>query len=567
MARKSKFRNTTPEIPKSLVYNVGAYVRLSVMDGHQSNSDSIENQEALLREHIDKDACLSLYSVYTDNGQTGVNFQRDSFERLLDDIRAGKINCVIVKDLSRFGRNYIEAGEYLEKIFPFMGVRFIAINDGYDSLDPATSDSLSMHLKNLVNDVYARDISRKICPVMRGKQERGEFIGDWAPYGYWKSKENKHRLVVDQETMTIVRDIFKWRVSGMNYLGIARELNQSGVLSPRCYWNGKGILKDGHFENNIWTDETVKQILLNEAYIGHMVQGKTKSALWNGQVSTNQPKENWIIVEHTHEPIVDKQTFAIVQQMNERGKQEYAEKQGHFADVVNTENVLKGLVYCGDCGKKMVRQKNVRERKTKEPRFHVRYYFYCHTHVIDRNRCVSIRVAEEELMEAISGVIQAHFETAIDINKCIKSEVNKRIVLSKKEEIKQRIELVKKQIERISRLRETIYNDYVDHLMNERDYVYAQKRYIEQEAEQKALLAVLKEKEAEERETGMKEPLWLQTLLSVREETELTRKMALELIDKIVVHSKTNITVHLRFEDEYWRLKERLLPLMEVENG
>ncbi|WP_320951627.1 recombinase family protein, partial [Hungatella effluvii] len=159
MARKSRFRTAAAEPPKLRVYNTGAYIRLSVLDGHQCDSDSIENQEALVRAYIENDPSLTLYDVYSDNGETGVNFERDDFERLLDDIRAGRIDCVIVKDLSRFGRNYIEAGEYLEKVFPFMGVRFIAVNDGYDSLDPATSDSLSMHLKNLVNDVYARDIS------------------------------------------------------------------------------------------------------------------------------------------------------------------------------------------------------------------------------------------------------------------------------------------------------------------------------------------------------------------------------------------------------------------------
>lgn len=243
MARKSRFRAPVQEKPKLRVYSTGAYVRLSVLDGPQCDSDSIENQEALVRAYVESDPSLSLFSVYSDNGETGVDFERDDFERLLDDIRAGKVDCVIVKDLSRFGRNYIEAGEYLEKIFPFMGVRFIAVNDGYDSIDPAASDSLSMHLKNLVNDVYARDISQKICPVLQEKQERGEFIGNWAAYGYLKSAEDKHRLVVDEETAPVVRDIFQWRLIGMDYQEIAKRLTELGIPSPSRYRFEKGMVK------------------------------------------------------------------------------------------------------------------------------------------------------------------------------------------------------------------------------------------------------------------------------------------------------------------------------------
>lgn len=288
MARKSKFRPSGSETPKLRIYRTGAYVRLSVLDGHQSDSDSIENQEALLRIHIEGDPSLSLTSVYSDNGQTGVNFQREDFERLREDIRAGKIDCVIVKDLSRFGRNYIEAGEYLEKIFPFMGVRFIAVNDGYDSLDPATSDSLSMHLKNLVNDVYARDISQKICPVLRAKQERGEFIGDWV-YGYLKSKEDKHRLVVDEETMPVVRMIFKWRLSGMSYQRIAKELNGCGTFAPSRYRFEKGMVKSRRFASSIWSGSVIKQILFSDVYLGHM-SGEKGRRSGTGRDRPSSPK-------------------------------------------------------------------------------------------------------------------------------------------------------------------------------------------------------------------------------------------------------------------------------------
>lgn len=565
MARKSRFRVPVQEKPKLRVYSTGAYVRLSVLDGHQCDSDSIENQEALVRAYVESDPSLSLFSVYSDNGETGVDFERDDFERLLDDIRAGKVDCVIVKDLSRFGRNYIEAGEYLEKIFPFMGVRFIAVNDGYDSIDPAASDSLSMHLKNLVNDVYARDISQKICPVLQEKQERGEFIGNWAAYGYLKSAEDKHRLVVDEETAPVVRDIFQWRLIGMDYQEIAKRLTELGIPSPSRYRFEKGMVKSKRFAASVWTGQVIKNMVRSEVYLGHVVQGKTRKALWKGQKRTTQPREKWTVVKNTHEAIIDRQTFDEVQRMVEQDKQMFDDRQGAFPEIINPENILKGLVYCGDCGRKLVRQRSVHERKVKNPGIHVRYFFYCHTHAEDSSRCVGIRVPEDTLLETVSQVIRSHFAMALDMDRLIKSAGRKALNLSKKQEILRRIMQAEEQLDRIAHLRETLYDDYLDHLMNEHDYLYARNRYIEQEEAQRALLEELEAQNAAVREPGTGKPAWLRALLAVHEAPELTWGMALELIDRITVYSSSNIAVRLRFEDEYECMKEWLFPPMGVE--
>ena len=564
MARKSRFRAPVQEKPKLRVYSAGAYVRLSVLDGHQCDSDSIENQEALVRAYVESDPSLSLFSVYSDNGETGVDFERDDFERLLDDIRAGKVDCVIVKDLSRFGRNYIEAGEYLEKIFPFMGVRFIAVNDGYDSIDPAASDSLSIHLKNLVNDVYARDISQKICPVLQEKQERGEFIGNWAAYGYLKSAEDKHRLVVDEETAPVVRDIFQWRLIGMDYQEIAKRLTELGIPSPSRYRFEKGMVKSKRFAASVWTGQVIKNMVRSEVYLGHVVQGKTRKALWKGQKRTTQPREKWTVVKNTHEAIIDRQTFDEVQRMAEQDKQTFDDRQGAFPEIINPENILKGRVYCGDCGRKLVRQRSVHESKVKNPGIHVRYFFYCHTHAEDSSRCVGIRVPEDTLLETVSQVIRSHFATALDMERLIKSAGRKALALSKKQEILHRIMQAEEQLDRIARLRETLYDDYLDHLMDEHDYLYARNRYIEQEEEQRALLEELESQNAAVMEPGTGEPAWFRALLSIHETSELTRGMVLELIDRIIVYSSSNIAVRLRFEDEYECMKERLFPPMGV---
>lgn len=565
MARKSKFRQAPiPQETKRRVYKAGAYVRLSVLNGHRENSDSIENQEAMLRAYIAGDPSLSLYSVYSDNGETGVNFARDDFERLLDDIRMGNVDCVIVKDLSRFGRNYIEAGEYLEKIFPFMGVRFIAVNDGYDSLDPSTLDSLTINLKNLVNDVYARDISQKICPVLRGKQERGEFIGAWAAYGYLKDPEDKHRLIVDDDTAPTVRDIFHWRLSGMSYQNIAWELNRRDIPSPSRYRFEKGLVKDKRFANAVWKIPAIKSMLSNEVYLGYMVQGRKQEALWKGQSQTQIPKEQWVVVKNTHEAIIDQDTFDSVQQLNEQVTREYYEKQARFAEVVNTENLLKGLVCCGGCKTGLVRYKNVRENKNKKPKFHVWYSYICPVHATDTDRCSFISIPETDLLESVFSVIQAQLMMALDMEKLIRSAANQNAVLSQKQKIRRHINQTKEQLDRITRLRESLCDDYLDRLMDERDYLYAQNRYKEQEAELTALLNELMAQEQTVTETRTEENPWLRTLLTFHEEPALTRKMVLELVDHVIVHSKTAVTVHLRFEDEYRHLQECLLFPMEV---
>lgn len=560
MARKSKFRQSAVTLSPNLrVYQVGAYVRLSVLDGHRENSDSIENQEALLRTYIANDPSLSLYCVYSDNGETGVNFERDDFERLLDDIRMGNVDCVIVKDLSRFGRNYIEAGEYLEKIFPFMGVRFIAVNDGYDSLDPSTYDSLAINLKNLVNDVYARDISQKICPVLRGKQERGEFIGAWAAYGYLKDPEDQHRLIVDEETAPIVRDIFDWRLSGMSYQNITRELNRQGIPSPSRYRFEKGMVKDQRFANTMWKVAVMKSMLSNEVYLGHMVQGRKREALWEGQKQTALPREQWIVVKNTHEPIIGQAVFDGVQKLGEQAARAYYDKQTRFAEVTNTENILKGLVYCGSCDTNLVRYKNVRENKHKEPKFHVWYNYICPVHTAEIDRCSFTSIPETELLEVVFSIIHSQLMTALDMEKLIKGAANKSAVLSKKQQIHQRMEQARTQLNRIARLKESLCDDYLDRLMDEKDYLYAQNRYKEQETELVALLGELSAQEQSMRETQTEENPWLRTFLTFHEEPFLTRKMALELVEKVIVHSKSAVTVKLRFEDEYRRLQEGLL--------
>lgn len=299
-------------------YKTALYIRLSILDGGRDGSDTVKTQEVLLRKFIEGKPQFSLVDIYVDNGESGVSFKRNEFGRMMGDIKKGKVDCIIVKDLSRFGRNYIEAGEYLEEIFPLLGIRFIAVNDCYDSEASKAGDFWELHLRNLVNDIYARDISHKICPVLRAKQERGEFIGSWAAYGYLKSEKDKHKLAVDRETAPVVQKIFQWRLWGMSYGRIIGNLTRLEIPSPGRYRYEKGLNKDNKMAEALWKSAAVGRILANPVYLGHMVQGRRQAALWKGEVQRTMPEKQWIVAKNTHEAIVSEEDFKKVQEMRRR---------------------------------------------------------------------------------------------------------------------------------------------------------------------------------------------------------------------------------------------------------
>lgn len=318
-----------PEAPKPAqrIYRAAGYARLSVEDSGKPCADTIENQKELVREYIESQPDMQFVGLYCDNGQTGTNFVRPGFEKLLNDIRIGKIDCIVVKDLSRFGRNYRETGNYLERIFPFLDVRFVAIADSFDTLDAERSgNSYIIPLKNIMNEVYSRDISRKIGTALAVKQRKGEFIGSWAAYGYQKCRDDPHRLEPDAETAPVVQKIFRWRLSGISYIQIARKLNGQGVPSPSRYHYLKGDTKSDRYANAVWGPPIIKRILSNEVYLGHMVQGCRRESFYEGKKQQTLPVSEWLIVHNTHEPIIDEETFRAVQKIAEDGKNDYRER-------------------------------------------------------------------------------------------------------------------------------------------------------------------------------------------------------------------------------------------------
>lgn len=337
-------------------YNVGIYCRLSREDERSGESVSVENQRIMLERYVHEQG-WTLYSTYCDDGVSGTTFDRPGFNQLIADATAGRINLVLCKDLSRLGRDYIEAGKYTDVVFPSLGCRFIALNDGVDTIHK--NNEMLVILKNVMNDLYARDTSNKIRAVKQSTFKAGKYVGCYAPIGYRKSAGDKHILEIDPVTAPVVRRIFDMRLQGDSFRKIARTLNEEGVPSPRGFYymaEGRPNLRS---ETPYWNDVTVKTILRNEVYLGHMVQNKTGTVSYKVHKQINKPKEEWVKVENTHEPLISQEVWDAVQRLDNHPSKGRSGSDGEIS-------TFAGVLYCMDCGSSMRILKDYRSRKRHE---------------------------------------------------------------------------------------------------------------------------------------------------------------------------------------------------------
>ena len=306
MLRISRKGGTRQQLPKERVWKCAAYARLSLEDNGHKGADTIQVQVDLVSSYVSKKADLSLENTYIDNGASGKNFDRHGWNRLMDDIKSGRIDCICVKDLSRFSRNYIETFEFLEKIFPFMGIRFISINDGYDSfIQGSKNEDIIIALKSLVHSQYLKDISRKKSSSNKVRRERGEYTGSFAPLGYKVSKTVKGKLEVDENTADIVSNIFNWRHEGMSLTKICEKLESLSIPRPSAMSKPQTLNGTDYGRSHFWNPRTVRSIIANPVYIGHLISGKTQQSLADNKSCTSVPQTLWHIKENTHEAIVD----------------------------------------------------------------------------------------------------------------------------------------------------------------------------------------------------------------------------------------------------------------------
>ena len=355
MARKSR-KNVVvleqPKVPAMKVWRAALYIRLSV-EFNGKRGDSLETQRQIMEAYIALCPDIEIVDIYTDNGVTGRIFEREAFQRMLNDVEGGKVDCIVVKDLSRLGRNTIDAGYYIEKYFLLHHVRFISVNDEYDSEDSENSTNhLIVPLKNMINEAYAADISKKVRAQQNQAMRNGEFVGARPPYGYRKDPDNCHHLLVNEDTAPTVRQIFQWAADGVALNEIVKRLNESGVMTPGYYHASCGLFS---YDSKLagsgkWQTWSVGKMLTDEVYTGDMVQGKHTS-VGHKQVPTKP--EDWIVVRNTHDPIINREMFALAQAARQKAAQKYTQTEKN----PYTENILRGRVFCGCCGKNLHRQR------------------------------------------------------------------------------------------------------------------------------------------------------------------------------------------------------------------
>ena len=541
------------------VYHTAAYVRLSVEDNRRDgNKDSIKMQQYMLEQYIAVQPDMRLEGIFCDNGETGTNFERSGFEAMMDDVRQRKIDCIIVKDLSRFGRNYVEAGYYLEKIFPYLGVRFVAVNDHYDTLKDTNGNELVLSLKNLVNDLYAKDISQKISSAIAVKQKNGEYIGSFAPYGYRKSPEDKHKLVIDEEVAPVIRDIFQWRAEGQGIAQVARRLNERNIPSPTMYKYMKGMLKKRPSNAGaIWQAQGVKALTRNPVYAGHMAQRKVRQSLSEGMPKMTMSDKEWIVVEHTHAPIVSQEIFDKVQEITQERHEKCCTLRGKYP---SSENRFKGLLVCADCGTKMVRYKDVSHAGT------IRYSFHCRVYAenLDGQGCTMKWVGEPELEEAVLQSLRVQIGFAADLKNALEKLQQQPEYLERSKVISNKISQVQQKIKRNSTIRSSLFESFSEKMLTEQEYQSMKMKYGREAEELRAELACLEREEEEYVHSLSPQNEWISALMHYQGEKVITQKMMTEFIRCIKVYGYNEVEIIWNFQDEFIRLEEAVNILPEA---
>lgn len=525
---------------KDKIYKAAIYVRLSKDDGDKEESDSISNQRDLIKDFLKSKPDIHICSERIDDGYSGVDFDRPAFNLMMEDIRARNIDCVIVKDLSRFGRNYIEAGRYIEKIFPFMGVRFIAVNDNYDSANERTqSDNIIIPFKNLINDAYCRDISIKIRSQLEVKRKKGDFIGSFAVYGYLKSKENRNKLVVDPYASSIVNDIFKWKIEGMSQQGIADRLNDLGIDSPLEYKKSIGLSFKTSFkvkQKALWSAVAVNRILKNEVYIGVLEQGKKSSPNYKIKERFVKPKDEWIRVEDAHEPIVSKEDFETANNL--------LLQDTRVAPNEDTVYLFSGILICGDCNQSMVR-KSV-------PAGDKKYiYHVCSTNKLDKS-CSSHRINDDSLTRAVLLSVKNHIQSIMSIEKIL--HFIDTLPMRQDEVRKLELQIVKKEeeIEKCNNLKASLYEDFSDGIIDKAEFMELKEVYNTRREDAEKVVLRLREEISNLLNNGTKN-LWIEEFKRYKTIESLTRKIVVSLIEKIYVYENGRIDIKFKYQYDYDR--------------
>lgn len=521
-------------------YNAAMYLRLSREDGEcGAESGSIGSQRDLIRSFIRKQDNMRLFDTYADDGWSGVNFDRPEFKRMMADIEAGKVDCVIVKDLSRLGRDYIEAGRLIQKTFPAFSVRFIALTDQFDSLTAdADETSFVVPVKNFINDSYSRDISGKVRSHLKVKREKGDFTGAFTVYGYKKSPENHSLLVPDEFAANIVRKIFAWKIDGYSNLAIARKLDDMGILSPMEYKKLQGQKFRTGFAAGVkaaWSSVAVKRILTNEIYTGTLVQGKMQKVNYKVKKSVKKPAEEWVRTENTHKAIIAQEDFALAGELLRNDTRAGGgEKKAHS---------YAGLLFCGDCGEPMTRRVN----RYKGNR---RVSFICAA----SNRgegCARHTISEEALNMLVLTGIRRQISLFVDQNRVRSQMEALEIDFKEAAAFENEISRMHKEQEKYLSLREGLYEDLKKGMITEDDFKNFSRIYERRGREIQKTGQRQEETVKRLFRSGVTAGINLERMKTVMQITQLDRTALVTFIKRVCVYEDKRVYLEFRHKNMF----------------
>lgn len=519
-------------------YKATAYIRLSYTDDHSSESDSVSNQRKLIENFVERNPDIEVVSEKIDDGYSGIIFDRPAFKEMMQDVTDGNINCVIVKDLSRLGREYIETGRYLRRVFPAYGVRFIAITDSIDTAHDS-GDDLTVSVKNIMNEAYCRDISIKTRSSLDVKRRNGDFVGAFPVYGYMKAEDNKNLLVPDPYAARVVCDIFRMRLEGASASKIASELNRLGILSPLAYKKNNGLpyAKKGYADKADckWSATTIIRILQDETYAGTLVQGKQGTPHYKIKQMEQRPASEWVRVPDAHKALIARQDFELVQRIKGLDTRTSPNE--------DTVYLFSGILICGCCGSRMTRKTNRANGKE----YH---YYYCPTG--KKKGCAHpVMLKESSLIDCVRDSLKAYIGNIASLEALLTGIDQTSINQALAKEYSDHITDNERRLEQVLEFKARLYESLVGGMLTKEEYASYKAKYTKQAEDIRESVRVLKEKLTEVLENRSERNRWISQFTQFSTLETLDRRALIHMVQSIRVRGKKELDITFTHEDEY----------------
>ena len=532
MARKSRknLETTTAENTSKVYYSAAAYVRLSA-DAKRKPGDSLETQRNIIESFIAESNDIKLYDVYTDNNTTGTNFDRPGFQKMLMDIESKRVNCIIVKDLSRFGRNAIDAGYYIEKYLPSLNCRFISVTDGFDSKNG--DSGIMLPLKNIIAESYALDISKKCKSVQQRHIKEGRFVGRAAPYGFALSPKDCHRLIVDEEAAAFVRQMFEWAGEGMTAGEITRNLNEAKILPPSRYKQSKGLIAGDKFAgSDNWHTRVVTEMLSNRMYAGDMVQGKTQNVNYTDKAVS---PDKWVIMPNAHESVVSRELFDAVQKIRQQIKESNAGKKYNGA---YSTHLFKDKVFCAKCGYLMHRHRQNKDGT---------YWLRCESKwKFTKDTCTVVSVKESDLKTEIIAVIQKHAEIILGRFIRLENETNYGEITADTE-----LREINTKLDKDGCMLKSLYENMVGGVITRDEFIQMKADYEAKIADLSSRAKEIRNARREAEQKSKEYTDFTEAVSAVTANDSLTEEIIDKLVEKVLVNPDKSVEVYFKFADVF----------------